>query len=857
MKSFYEKNIDALIKIDPMLGTAIFSIGENKKFEVFQGKDALDINLLDVQRNDFMYEKPLDELVQTVNEFHNEYVRYPVLFFYGMGNGLLCKALLENESLMHLIVVEPNLEIIYIALNFIDVSEELISGRIVIKTDTDISFATVIKLIEQPNIRAYAKLYNLHIHSNYYAKNYAQNIKEINDVFIKTYKHIVIGHGNDATDSLIGIEQHIANMPEMFRGYKTKNMFKKKNSEVAVIVSTGPSLTKQLPLLKEYAEYMTIISVDASLPILQKHGIVPDFVTSIERVIESSSFFDNVKDEKLKDTYFVVSSLADPYTVHKLKNQKLMLSMRPLSYMMYYALEDFGYLGSGMSAANLAYQLAAHMSYKDIILIGQDLAYSKSGVSHAKGHKYIKNKDNHKDSDVFVEAYGGDGVVKTSMIWNMFKNFFENDIYEAKECCGMITYNATEGGARIINSVEIPFKEILEKLIDKEKAPKKTKIKLNRVTKKTSDKVISKANEKTVAMREYGVKLKKEVEELFLKVTKKNELIEEQAREDVDYEELLTLIEEIDVIKAEVESDEFSKMFTDTVQSYIFHQELNIAKLMVENSQTDEQKKEKLIKWAKIHQYWLFSLAGGIEAQLYAIDSGRDLIENKANEFKFLDSLVNIDKEKLKDLYCKDAIGFLAIEKNLYDKDFINYIKELYIRFPQVTFKAFYFNDVQKELVSKFFKDEVDRFNLITPINIYQIVNEIEIYFEIGTASEVIKLLMFNSKKILTLTYSSSLISKTLKDYSGEAFSNHVLLRRPNLFSLNKEDLNKAKGNILKLQFNKVFENLEDSISLEDNKNVYDLYYYDSIQYILQNKEYKQNIININSNIWKSNYGVI
>ncbi|MEA2016801.1 MAG: 6-hydroxymethylpterin diphosphokinase MptE-like protein, partial [Actinomycetota bacterium] len=42
-----------------------------------------------------------------------------------------------------------------------------------------------------------------------------------------------------------------------------KNMFKKKNSEVAVIVSTGPSLTKQLPLLKEYAEYMTIISVDA------------------------------------------------------------------------------------------------------------------------------------------------------------------------------------------------------------------------------------------------------------------------------------------------------------------------------------------------------------------------------------------------------------------------------------------------------------------------------------------------------------------------------------------------------------------------------------------------------------------
>lgn len=61
--------------------------------------------------------------------------------------------------------------------------------------------------------------------------------------------------------------------------------------DTAVIVATGPSLDKQLDTLKKFAPYVTVISLDASLPILAKHGIKPDYVTSIERVIETSSFF--------------------------------------------------------------------------------------------------------------------------------------------------------------------------------------------------------------------------------------------------------------------------------------------------------------------------------------------------------------------------------------------------------------------------------------------------------------------------------------------------------------------------------------------------------------------------------------
>jgi hypothetical protein len=803
MKNFYEENLNALMQVDPGLATSILSINENKRFEVFQGKDTLDINILDTDSDDFLYEKPLEELQQKADIMHNEYVRYPVLFFYGIGNGLLSKVLLQNESLMHLVVVEPNIEMLYIALNFIDVSEEILSNRLIIKTDKDIFFANIIKIIELANIRPYAKIYDLHIHSEYYTRNYRQSIQTVNEQFIKTYKHIVIGHGNDANDSLIGIEQHIANMLEMFKSYKTKNMFKKKNSEVAVIVSTGPSLTKQLPLLKEYADYMTIISVDASLPILQKHGIVPDFVTSIERVIESASFFDNVEDKTLKDTYFVVSSLADPYTVHKLRNQKLMLSMRPLSYMLYYNLHDFGYLGSGMSAANLAYQLAAHMSYKDIVLIGQDLAYNEQGISHAEGHKYIKNEEHHKDTDTYVEAYGGEGVVKTSIIWNMFKNFFENDIYEAKECCGMTTYNSTEGGARIINSIEKPFKDVLEKLIDKEKTPKKTKIRLNRVNKNESEKLIAKAKKKTDVMEKYGRELKTQVEELFLKVVKNNELIEKQDREEVDYNKLLKLIEEIDVIKAEVESDEFSRMYTDTVQSYIFHQELNIAKLMVENSRTDEEKKEKLIKWAKIHQYWLFSLAGGIESQLYAIDSGRSLINDKANEFKFMDYITNLtNNEEVKELFCKNAIGFIATEENINDKEFINYLHKLQDKFPQVTMKAFYFNDKQKNISLKLF--EKKKIETVFLKDISDIAKNIEIFISKPGKPVNIKLAKFCDKIVVQVFNNKNFGLRVCDLPQNKNLFNNILNNLK--YDFTKDEISEASFSVFRLLHNKLFK---------------------------------------------------
>jgi len=833
MATFYEKNIDALIKKDPLLGSSLFGIQENNRFEVFQGNDALDINILDTEKNDFIYQQPNIELVNQVKNFHEEYVRYPVLFFYGIGNGLLVKALLENDSLEHLIIIEPNIELIYIALNFIDISDDIESERLIIQLSSSVNFTTALKIMERKHVKPYAKLYNLHSMSTYYERNYQDDMNDVSSIFIRAYKHIVVGHGNDTMDALIGIEQHVANIDKMLETYKTTDLFKKKISDVVIIVSTGPSLTKQLPLLKKYASYITIISVDASLPILYKEGIVPDIVTSMERVVETATLFDNLDNKFLKNTYFVVSSLADLYTMYKLQNQKLLISMRPLSYMLYYNLDDFGYLGSGMSASNLAYQLAAHMDYKDIILIGQDLAYSKDGVSHADGHKYTfnENNKNKKFSTLMIEAYGGQGLVKTTIIWDMFRNFFESDINEAAECCEITTYNSTEGGARIIGAIEKPFKDVLEDVVDTSK--EKGQIKLRRVRKDLSAKLKKLAKKQTDHMIEYGSTLKKEIEELFLKVTKECEHIDSIDKKDVDYNSILKLIDEIDEIKVEVESLEFSKMYIDTVQSYIYHQELNLAKLMVENSKTDEEKKDKLIKWLQIHKYWLFSLAGGINAQLYAVERGLKLNKLKVNEFKFLDTLVDYNKDKIKNLYSKDSIGFFAVEENISDRDFVDYMKDLYERFPQATFKAFYFYDEQKEFAENIYADCLDRFKFIQPSNIYDIASEIEIWCESfekptsGLLRGIGNKLFNDTKHIYRMIFDIEHINDIKYDYIDESNNLGKLLpdTRENKFANSLKDIDEDSLKNLyckdAIGFLATDENLEDEDFISYIKQIY------------------------------------
>lgn len=635
-ETIYEKNLSALLGVNPSLAANLFSLNANTKFSVFQGKELIDLNIIENDSHRYLYESPVVDVENSVQEAETEYSRYPVLFFYGIGNGIFYKLLSANPAHKHIIIIEPEIELLYIALNFIDIAEDIRTERIILQLSSHMTFGEATKLVYKGDIKPYVKLYNLRIHSPFY-DHYQRDIQEMNNLLIRSFKQMVINHGNDTNDALIGIEQHIHNLPSMIENYKIQELMQQNKNDNAVIISTGPSLAKQIPLLKSYAPYMTLICIDASLPILQEHGIIPDIVVSMERVELTSKFFENLNPSVKENTYFVVSSLTHKKSVSNLADAKLVLAMRPLSYMRYFEMPEFGYIGSGMSAANLGYQLAYYMEHKNILLIGQDLAYSDDGRSHSKGHIFSENEVKHKENDLIVTRYGGEGFIKTTIIWDIFRNFFEKDI-ELTTQEGIPTYNCTEGGARIHGAIEKPFSEVLSEIVQMD--TEKTPIKIQRTPVDEIPVLLKHAYDKTQELIDYGLEFKLEIETLFLDIAQEIETLEKlnknNSLEQIDYDNLIILSEKIDIIKEKVESLEFSKMFIDTVQSYIFHQELDLAKIVVQNAETELEKKAKLIEWIIAHRYWLFSLAGGIEAELTAITRGRPPLIEVCHHMKLI-----------------------------------------------------------------------------------------------------------------------------------------------------------------------------------------------------------------------------
>lgn len=115
-------------------------------------------------------------------------------------------------------------------------------------------------------------------------------------------------------------------------------------------------------------------------------------------------------------------------------------------------------------------------------------------------------------------------------------------------------------------------------------------------------------------------------------------------------------------------------------------------------------------------------------------DSGEELLNSPYtlidknhedfNEAKFLHSLSEPLSEELKNMYKPNSIGFLATKENLEDEEFMNYIKELVVRFPDVEFKGFYFNRNEKILL-----EELNIENFLIS-NITQITEKINLFIQ-------------------------------------------------------------------------------------------------------------------------------
>lgn len=622
--SHFDTNLAALAKVDALLYLALKSFKPNQHYEVFMDNDPANYNIIDTKNTKALYlTKPIDEIMERNAQLHS-YSYYPFLYLYGLGNGVLIR-LLFNEQRQRIVVFEPELEIIFIVLNLLDFSSEIATQKLQIIYTKQIGYMGVDSLFDSNKYsRVFVKTYDLLVTCPYY-ESYHDDILRINGYFIKAIEQAVVSVGNDARDSVVGIYHHIANLPDALRTPSLKDLvLALRGRDSAIIISTGPSLHKQLPLLKKVAPYATLLCVDASFPILTKHGIKPDIVLSLERVQESAKFYTDTPKQAQKGVVFALTSIVHKHTKLALKGAKVCFSFRPFGYTSLFGFDEYGYLGIGMSAANMAYELAMLAEFKQCIFIGQDLAFGDDGSSHSKDAIYGTQESQYKKEGIYVPRYGGEGQIETSKIWKLFLHFFEKDI--ARTPPSMQVINATQGGARIAGTKELPFTQVVESIV--QKAQKKPPLLLAPPSPKHSAKLIKQAYKKAQDIIKYGSTQKRKIERVFLQLARELEHIEklnaQNKLERINFAKLNALSDKIDDIKELFGERKFTSYFMDAIQSYIFHQELDIAKVLVLYTANEDELKAKQLQWLYYHKYWLFSLAGGIDCVIHTTQKALD-----------------------------------------------------------------------------------------------------------------------------------------------------------------------------------------------------------------------------------------
>ncbi|EKM3190545.1 motility associated factor glycosyltransferase family protein, partial [Campylobacter coli] len=346
-----------------------------------------------------------------------------------------------------------------------DFSSELQSARLMVLNTNKLEIQDYNELCSSKPFFQFSRIYFLELMSHYYER-FHEDILGLNKKLAENFKNSIVSYGNDSTDTLQGIEQFVYNLPQMITHPSYKELLSKRKgiSDTAIIVSTGPSLTKQLPLLKKYASKATIFCADSSYPILAKHGIKPDYVCMLERTEITAEFFNHDFGEFDKDIVFICAGVVHPKAIEYLKGRNLVITQKVLAFPYYINLKDFSYAAVEFSVAHMSYFLSVLLNHKNIIFIGQDLAYAENGNSHPDDYQNSANYESQMYKHILTEAYGGKKEIKTHEVWIFFKQILEAMIIKYH----ITTYNCTEGGARIEGTIEKPFLWACENLLDKD-----------------------------------------------------------------------------------------------------------------------------------------------------------------------------------------------------------------------------------------------------------------------------------------------------------------------------------------------------------------------------------------------------
>lgn len=376
------------------------------------------------------------------------------IVMFGIAGGYFAKELLGiiNES-SNIILVEPEKEIFYKSLHYYDMTDLIKSERV------SIAIGKIGENLLATFLGAYVYWTNVDslkvvVHPGY-EDAFAEEYALLNDE-VKHYSEMILVERN--TEEYFGKE--IAYNTAANIEYVTDSNYLSDfvgvfpEDTVGIVVAAGPSLDNNISVLHQMKGKAVIMATDTALRSLHKEGIVPDFVISIDPR-KPVYLFENTGFEELP---FLCRIDSNPEVLHMHKGCKIWANSSVFFDQLYERIKrPADNLGTGGSVATAAFSALITIGIKNVVLIGQDLAY-KGDITHADGE--VSKIRNEEKSICYVKGNNGE-MIKTRGDWLMFLKWYERAIRDLPE--GITVINATEGGAYIEGTTVMTLQEVCDK----------------------------------------------------------------------------------------------------------------------------------------------------------------------------------------------------------------------------------------------------------------------------------------------------------------------------------------------------------------------------------------------------------
>lgn len=399
------------------------------------------------------YTPKQDAIGQIGEEKGNKQTTWIIL---GFALGYVVKELLEKISdELNIIVIEPNKEILDAQMAY-EGNEHLRCKENVHFLYGDINKDFIKKLSK---LIPDGEIYNINIVSmKVYFAYYIEYYKKIKSTIKDIISSRIININTVKKYSELYTQNIIKNRYAIGESYSLEELKGRYKDIPALIVSAGPSLSKNIEWIKDF-KGLILVGNRTLAPVIEQ-GVKPHLMFAVD---PEDIILDTTRGTMQDDIPLVANDNSNYKLVAAHPGKKYFINTESTAKSLL-GVDITSGIPMGGSVATLCASVAAYMECNPIICIGQDCAYTDMKIYSSDCANTLFTDEMRNDSDfiwfdkVQIDEYYG-GKVWSSMDLVSFVRWFENFI----EANPQLTFiNATEGGAYIKGAINKPFKDVVK-----------------------------------------------------------------------------------------------------------------------------------------------------------------------------------------------------------------------------------------------------------------------------------------------------------------------------------------------------------------------------------------------------------